>query len=167
MLSDAHKPSHEETPDDVESVTDETDPLADLPHVPHHVNKEIFRSSMKALLLLVAVLLIVGSGIGYLVGAMAGVYGALLGVGVTLIFSGTTIWSMIYTADKSPNVSMAVVMGAWVAKMIVFITIMAILGGHDFYHKIIFAVIVLIGVIGSAILDMRAVTKGRLPYVTP
>lgn len=138
-----------------------------VPVVPHHVNKEIFQSSMRYLFWLLAGLTVLGVVVGYFVGKMPGVWGALLGVAVALVFSGTTIWSMLHTADKSPNYTMAVVLGAWIGKMFFFVIVLAVLGQFDFYHRVVFAVVILIGVIGSALLDMRAVTKGRQPYVTP
>ena len=141
--------------------------MAGMPIVPSHVTKEIFNSALKSMLILVVVVLVVGSGIGYLVAGLPGVWSALLAVGVTLIFSGTTIWSMIYTADKSPNTTMAVVLGAWVIKMLFFIIFLAALTDATFYHKTTFGIIVLVAVFGSALLDMRAVIKGRMPYVTP
>lgn len=140
---------------------------APLPVVPPHVTKEIFNAALKSMIILVAVVLVVGSLVGYFTTGLPGLWAALLAVGVTLIFSGTTIWSMIYTADKSPNTTMAVVLGAWVAKMLFFIIVLAILATFDFYDKTTFAILVLIGVFGSALLDMRAVIKGRAPYVTP
>lgn len=145
----------------------EYDPMAGLPVVPAHVTKEIFHSALKSMLLLVVVVLIVGSGLGYLFAGIPGVWSALLAVGVTLIFSGTTIWSMLFTADKAPNTTMAVVLGAWVAKMGILLVILAVLNTQDFYHKTTFGIIVLVAVFGSALLDMRAVIKGRMPYVTP
>ena len=150
-----------------EQVAEQIEASSAIPTVPGHVNKQIFQSSLRALLLLEVALVVLGSVVGFLVGGTAGIWGALLGAAVTLLFSGTTIWSMLYTANKSPNATMAIVMGAWIAKMLVFVIVMAILGHQEFFHKIIFAVIVLIGVIGSALLDMRAVTQGRMPYVTP
>lgn len=141
--------------------------MAGMPIVPSHVTKQIFNSALKSMLILVLVVLFVGSGIGYLVAGLPGVWSALLAVGVTLIFSGTTIWSMIYTSDKSPNTTMAVVLGAWVGKMLFFIIALAILSDATFYHKTTFGIIVLVAVFGSALLDMRAVIKGRMPYVTP
>lgn len=140
---------------------------AAIPVIPGHVNKEIFQSSMRALLWLLGGLTILGVVVGYLVGGLPGIWGALLGVGVALVFSGTTIWSMLHTADKSPNYTMAVVLGAWIGKMFFFVIILAVLGQFDFYHRVVFAVVILLGVIGSALLDMRAVTKARQPYVTP
>lgn len=139
---------------------------AQIPVVPPHVTKEIFASALRATLIMLVVLTVVGIGVGALVAGSAGVWGALLGVAVTLIFSGTTIASMLYTADKGPNTTMAVLLGGWIAKMAVLIIVLAVLGQMDFYHRMVFAVIVLVGVIGSAALDMRSVIRGREPYIT-
>lgn len=138
-----------------------------IPVVPPHVTKEIFASALRATLIMLVVLTVVGIGVGALVAGMAGVWAAVLGVGVTLIFSGTTIASMLYTADKGPNATMAMLLGGWIAKMLVLVILLAILGQMDFYHHMIFAVIVMIGVVGSAALDMLSVVRGRQPYVNP
>ena len=140
---------------------------AQIPVVPAHVTKEIFASALRSTLIMLVVLTVVGIGVGALVAGVAGVWAALLGVGVTLIFSGTTIVSMLYTADKGPNATMAVLLGGWIAKMAVLIILLAVLGQLDFYHRMVFAIIVLVGVIGSAALDMRSVIRGREPYITP
>lgn len=138
-----------------------------IPVVPPHVTKEIFASALRATLIMLVVLTVVGIGVGALVAGLPGVWAALLGVAVTLIFSGTTIASMLYTADKGPNVTMAMLLGGWIAKMLVLVILLAILGQMDFYHHMIFAVIVMIGVVGSAALDMLSVVRGRQPYVNP
>jgi hypothetical protein len=166
MLSDSTPASP--APDAPEEGQNESvDPLTGLPVVPHHVNKEIFQSAMRALVILLIALAVLGTVVGYLVGGLPGVWGALLGVAVALVFSGTTIWSMLHTADKSPNYTMGVVLGAWIGKMFFFVIVLAVLGQFSFYHKVVFAIVILIGVIGSALLDMWAVAKGRQPYVTP
>lgn len=140
---------------------------AELPYVPEHVSKEIFRSALRATLALLVGLAVLGVGIGYLVSGTPGVWAAALGVGIALLFSGSTIASMLYTADKSPNTMMAVLMGVWIAKMVVLVVILALLGQADFYDRVVFAVVVLVGVVGSAGLDMYSVVKGRQPYVSP
>lgn len=158
--------SHPETPGTPETNPD-YDPLEGLPVLPASANKEVFRLSLKWLTYLIVGLLVVGAGVGYAVAQSHGVWGALLGVAITVVFSGSTIWSMLFTADKSPTVTMGVVMGAWLVKMIIFVVAIAILAQFDFYHRVIFVVVLMIGAIGSAGLDMIAVTKVRQPYVTP
>ena len=157
----AHEPAHE--------PAREPGPAAGpgaLPYVPEHVSKDIFRSALRATLALLVVLAVVGVGVGYLVDGSAGVWGAALGVGVSLLFSGSTIASMLYTADKSPTTMMAVLMGVWIVKMVVLVAVLAVLGQLDFYHRLVFAVVVLVGVVGSAALDMYSVVKGRQPYIS-
>ena len=140
---------------------------APIPVVPPHVTAEIFRAALRATGAMLVVLVVLGVGIGALVAGVPGVWGAVLGVAITLLFSGTTILSMMYTADKSPSTTMAVVLGAWIAKMAVLIVIFATVGQMDFYHRTIFAAVVLVGVVGSAALDMYSVIKGREPYTSP
>jgi hypothetical protein len=60
-----------------------------------------------------------------------------------------------------------VVLGAWFAKIVFMIIVIASIRNEEFYNKPIFAVILLIGAIGSAALDILAVSKVRQPYVTP
>lgn len=140
---------------------------APIPVVPSHVTAEIFQAALRATLALLVVLVVLGVGIGALVAGLPGVWGAMLGVAITLLFSGTTILSMLYTADKSPSTTMAVILGAWIGKMVVLVAILATVGQMDFFHRVIFAVVVLVGVVGSAALDMYSVVKGREPYTTP
>lgn len=149
-------PDHSSDPDGLE-----------VPVVPPHVTGEIFRSALRATLALLVVLVVLGVGIGVLVAGLPGVWAAMLGVAITLLFSGTTILSMVFTADKSPSTTMAVILGAWIAKMVVLVAILATVGQMDFFHRTIFAVVVLVGVVGSASLDMYSVIKGREPYTNP
>lgn len=146
---------------------EEYNPLEGMPVMPSSANKDVFKLSLKWLTYLVVALLVLGVGIGALVAGSSGVWGALLGVAITLVFSGTTIWSMLFTADKAPTTTMGVVMGAWIVKMLIFVVALAVLAEFDFYHKVVFVVVLLIGAIGSAALDMLAVTKVRAPYVIP
>lgn len=138
-----------------------------IPELPHSANAEVFRLSLKFTAILLVALLVLGSGIGFAIDGTAGLWGALIGVFVALVFSGTTIWSMIHTADKSPNYLMAVVLGAWIAKIAFLIIIVFVIRDLEFYNKPIFAVVLLIGTIGSAVLDLVATSKVRQPYVTP
>jgi hypothetical protein len=58
-------------------------------------------------------------------------------------------------------------MTSWLAKLVVLIAVLVVLRGMDFYDRWVFAGVLLVGVIGSAVLDYRAVSQGRIPYVEP
>ncbi|WP_244286223.1 hypothetical protein [Cellulosimicrobium cellulans] len=127
----------------------------------------VFRRALRDVLVLLGALTVLGVAIGALVSGLTGVWGALLGVGVALVFSATTVWVMLRTVDASPTTTAAVVMGSWLAKMVVLIAVLVVLRGMDFYDRWVFAGVLLVGVIGSAVLDYRAVSRGRIPYVEP
>ena len=141
--------------------------LADLGALAPDPVRAVFRTALRDMLLLLAVLGVLGVVVGALVAGLPGVWGALLGLGVTVVFSGTTVVSMLATAHASPATTGSIIMGAWLLKMIVVIALLAVLRDLDFYHRVVFAVVLLIGVLGSALLDYRAVRRGRVPYTNP
>lgn len=129
--------------------------------------REVFRTALRGMLLLLAGLSVLGVPLGYAAAGMPGVWGALIGVGLALVFSGTTVVSMLSTSGSSATKMAAVVMGAWLGKVIVLIAVLAVLRGQDFYSRGVLAVALIVGVVGAALLDYRAVSAGRVPYVTP
>jgi hypothetical protein len=127
----------------------------------------VFRRALRDMGVLVAACLVLGVGIGYLVAGTPGVWGAVIGAGIALLFSGTTTLSMLLTSHTAPGRMMAVIMGTWLGKLAVVIVLLAVLRGMDFYDRYVLAAVVAVAVIGSALLDYRAVARGRVPYVTP
>ena len=127
----------------------------------------VFRRALRDMLVLVAVLAVLGVGIGVLVAGSAGAWGALIGVAVALVFSGTTVVSMLLTARSTPTTTGAVVLGAWLGKMIVLIAVLTVLQDRTFYDRPVLVVVLLVGVLGSVVLDYRAVVRGRVPYTDP
>jgi hypothetical protein len=127
----------------------------------------VLRTALRDGLILVAGLAVLGSLVGFLVAGLPGLWGALIGAVLAAFFCGTTVWSMLYTVGKGATVMGAVVMGSWLAKMVVLIVVMVVLTQYDFYDRIVLFVVLLLGAVGSAVLDYRAVQSGRIPYVQP
>ena len=129
--------------------------------------RAVFRTALRDILVVVAALAVVGILVGYLISGVPGVWGAVLGVAMTIVFSGTTVISMLKTADANPTTTAAVVLGSWLAKMLVLILVLALLRQFDFYDRFVLGGVLMVGVIGAALIDFRAVTRGRVPYVIP
>lgn len=131
--------------------------------------RAVFRRALRDMLVLVAVVGVLGVVLGALLAPVPshGVLGALIGAAVALVFSGTTVLTMLRTTESSAATTGVVVLGAWLVKMIALVALFAVLGGMDFYDRKVLAVVTLVGVIGSAVLDYRAVVTGRVPYVEP
>lgn len=132
---------------------------------PGGTSSEVFRTALRSMLWLLVALTAIGAAAGWAVAAAPGVWGALIGVAITLVFSGTTVVAMLGTARSDATTTAAVVLGSWLGKMLVVIVVLAVLRGHDFYDRIVLAIVLTTGVIGSAVLDFRAVQRGRVPYV--
>ncbi len=129
--------------------------------------RAVLRRALRHLVWLLAGLAVVGSVLGWLTAGAAGVWGALIGVGIAAVFSGTTVLSHLRTADSSVQVTGAVILGAWLVKIVVIIAVLAALRPLEFYDRNMLALTLVIGVLGSVYLDYLAVTKARIPYVQP
>lgn len=142
-----------------------TDPTAGAPAP--DPTAAVFRRALRDTALLLGALTVLGIGVGALVAGVPGVWGAVIGVGLALVFSGTTVVAMLRTLHSAPHTMAAVVMGTWLAKVLVVIVALALLREQDFYSRGVLAAVLALGVLGSAVLDYRAVSTGRVPYVEP
>jgi hypothetical protein len=120
-----------------------------------------------ALTLLIAV---AGSLIGYLAAGIPGLISALIGAGLTAVFMGLTAFSIIVAArvaqdEASSVLFFGVVLGVWLLKFIVFITILVILRTAPFIDPIVMFVSIVAAVIGSLFVDVLAYVRARVPYV--
>jgi hypothetical protein len=135
------------------------------PRITNTAAKEAFRRALRDMLVLLAVLLVLGVGIGAAVAGAKGVWGALIGVALALVFSGTTVISVLRTADDPPARAIAVIMSLWLGKIVVVVLVLAVLSHFDFYSRGVLGAVLLAGVLGSAYLDLRSVQRARIPYV--
>ncbi|MBU4213039.1 MAG: hypothetical protein KJ792_00105 [Actinobacteria bacterium] len=127
----------------------------------------VLRTALRSTLVLLVVLAVIGVAVGALLAGTAGVWAAVIGVGMALVFSATTTVALLRTARSAPAVMGAWVMGTWLVKVFVVIVVLGVLRGYDFYSKPVLAAVLGLGVVGSALLDYRAVSTGRVPYVEP
>lgn len=145
-----------------------TEQAPDAPDAPRGAAEQaVLRAALRDCLILVGGLAVLGSLVGLLVAGLPGLWGALIGAALAAFFCATTVWSMLYTVGKGPTAMGAVVMGSWLAKMVVLIVVLVIITQFDFYDRVVLFVVLLLGAVGSALLDYRAVRNGRLPYVEP
>ena len=129
--------------------------------------RAVFRTALRDLLVFDAALAVGAVATGWFVAGASGLWGAVLGAGLILVFSGTTVVSMLKTATSSATTTAAVVMGGWLVKMLVLIVALAVLREFDFYDKRVLGAVLAVGVVGAALVDYRAVARGRVPNVTP
>ena len=113
---------------------------------------------------------VVGSIIGWLVAAQAGLVSALIGAGITAVFMAFTavsimIASKIARTEESVMLFFGIILGSWLLKFVVFIFLMVILREQPFIDPIIMFVSILAAVLGSLVVDVLAYVRSRVPYV--
>jgi hypothetical protein len=129
-----------------------------------------FREALRFMAWLLAGLLVVGVVVGALVAGVSGVVAAVLAVLLAAVFSGTTVLSMLRTGDADPARFMGVVMGMWLVKMLIVFVAVIVVGQIDYFGsaaRLVLGVLLLVGVLGSAVLDYVAVSRARVPYISP
>ena len=110
---------------------------------------------------------VIGAIIGLATQGSAGLWGALLGGVVGVIFCISTVVTMLISEGRSPQFLAAVVLGGWLAKMLVIIVMLAILRDLTFYDKYVLAGTLVAIVLASLAIEMRAVMTARVPIVEP
>lgn len=124
----------------------------------------ILRQALRWAVTLTIVVAGLGAAIGWFVAEMPGVWGALMGAALTLVFCGTTIVAMMLTTNSGATTMAGVVVGSWFLKVVVTLGLVIAVRDATFYDKPVFVATVVVAVIGTLALDMRAVSSGRMPY---
>jgi hypothetical protein len=124
------------------------------------------RRALVQITVLVVALAGVGAVVGLLVAGVAGVWGALIGAALGLLFCGATVAAMLVAGRLPPASMMAVTMGVWLVKVVVLLIVVAVLDKQSFYSAKVLVAVLLLVLLGSLVIDARAVLRGRVPYVT-
>jgi len=118
------------------------------------------------LTLLVAAL---GSLIGYFVAGINGVWAGLTGSVMAFVFSGLTALSVYIGSKFNLGVMMAMVLGGWVIKMVLFLILFGFLKNVDWFDRAAGPVLffsLVATVIFGLLLDIWLVTKARFSPAT-
>lgn len=127
----------------------------------------MLRRALRDVLVFLTVLGVLGFALGALLveDRTAAMWGALIGWGLALVFSASTVLVMLLTARRSLTAAMGALVGTWLVKTLLVLVVVALLRDQDFYDRAVLVLVVVVGVLGSVLLDYRAVVRGRVPYV--
>jgi hypothetical protein len=105
--------------------------------------------------------------VGYLVAGLPGLWGALMGAGVAALFMVGTAATMLATADKPLHVASAAGVGGWLAKILVLFAVLVLIKDKNFYSPGAFFVALVLAIVGSFVIEARAVLRSRVPTFEP
>ncbi|ROP60666.1 hypothetical protein [Curtobacterium sp. PhB115] len=137
------------------------------PNALDHV-RPVFRRIITWGAILAVALAVVGGVVGFLVAGGPGLVGGLLGAVLSVVFLGLTAVSVLVAlrVSKGQMISGAffgIVMGTWILKFILFIVLLVLLKDRDWVDFPVLAIVIIIGVVGSLVIDVVAVAKARIP----
>jgi hypothetical protein len=108
---------------------------------------------------------LIGGAAGMVIASVAGLVSALIGAAMALVFVSMTALSVWLGGKLSLGGFFGVVLGGWIAKLLIFIGLVVLLKGATFIVGPILFVCIVLSVIGSLVLDAIVVFKTRIPTV--
>lgn len=130
----------------------------------------IIRRAVRYGAILTAIVIVVGGLIGLLVGGVPGLISALVGAGVTAIFMGLTAISFLVAGrlGRLPEgivIYYGIILGTFIIKFVVFLVLVISLRGAHWLNPTIFGLTTIAAVLGTLIVDVLALQRGRVTYV--
>lgn len=114
---------------------------------------------------------VVGGVIGFIVDGGVGLISALIGTALAVIFMGVTAATILLAnrfsgSDMFVGAFFGIVLGGWMLKFVVFLIVVFLLKDQSWVNPVILFLSVIVGVIGSLIVDVMVMLKSRMPYVS-
>ena len=117
-----------------------------------------------------AVIVILGSTLGYLLAGIPGLLSALAGAILAAVFMSLTAVSILIAERVTKGTSstgsyFGIIIGAWALKLLVFVGFALVLREQSWFLPAWFFGAVVIAIVGSLIGDVVAFNRARIPYV--
>jgi hypothetical protein len=143
------------------------------PHAEHPApsSNPVLANALKYGALLALAIAVVMGIIGWFVAGGPGVAGALIGTAMALVFLGITAASILVAnrfirSDLYVGVFFGIVLGSWLLKFVLFIVLSIVLRGQPWISPVILFISIVAGVVGSLLVDVIVVARGRVPYAS-
>jgi phosphoglycerol transferase MdoB-like AlkP superfamily enzyme len=105
--------------------------------------------------------------IGWLTNGTSGLYGALLGFAIAVVFTGITTVLALSTKNMSAQKLGVIVLTSWLLKIVLLILFLVWLRGEDFYHRPTLLFSLLIGLAVHLLVESLITLKSKEIYVSP
>ncbi|MDY0892877.1 hypothetical protein [Frigoribacterium sp. CFBP9030] len=128
--------------------------------------RSIFVQVLRYTAVLALVIAVVGGGAGYLAAGTDGLYSALLGTALAVLFAGITAASMLVAIRFELAAFFGIVMGAWLLKLVIFIVLLVLVRDQPFVNDVVLFLSLVVSIIGTLAIDALVVVRGRLSHVS-
>jgi ATP synthase protein I len=137
--------------------------LSDMPRTHADSVRKLADAMLQYALWPALAVVVAGITVGTLVAGVEGSLGALVGGIVAFASSLGTLWLMRRTAAFNPLLLMGAAMGGFIAKMLILLVVMLLLGNVGFLHKESLAFTMLAVIVVWAAMDMIAFRRTKIP----
>ncbi|WP_062212841.1 hypothetical protein [Demequina oxidasica] len=127
----------------------------------------VYRTALRRTGLGLLALAIIAIVVGALVAGGRGVVAGLVGVGVSALAGLTTQAAMSWGHKRSTDQMTMAVAGSWLLKMVIIVAALLILQNIESFHKQLFAIFAVSGVLLTLAVDFWVLRASRVPYVIP
>ena len=128
--------------------------------------RSIFTKILTYTGLLALAIAVVGGGAGWLTAGSDGLWSALVGVALAIVFAGITAGSMLIAIRFRLAAFFGIVMGAWLLKIVVFIVLLVLVRDQPFVDDVVLFLALVVSIVGTLVIDALVVVRGRLPHVS-
>jgi len=128
--------------------------------------RSIFTKILTYTGLLALVIAVVGGGLGYAFAGSDGLWSALVGVALAVVFAGITAASMLVAIRFRLAAFFGIVMGAWLLKLVIFVVLLVLVKDQPFVNDIVLFLALVVSIVGTLAIDALVVVRGRLGNVS-
>lgn len=125
----------------------------------------MIRTVLVRMLLTTLAAALLGSGVGYLIAQLPGVWAALIASGLGLFFTATTVALIYLVVGRGPELLQIVLLGGWLIKMAVVLVLILWLRTMDFYHRGTFVGVLILLAVALLVVELYTVLTTRLPII--
>ena len=128
--------------------------------------QSVFTKVLKLGSLLIASIAVLGSVIGFFAAGLPGLFGALAGAAIALIFVSLTAISVLVGSKLSLGGFYGVVLGGWILKLVLFVLAISVLKSIEGLNGVAVFATLVASVLGSLVVDALVVTNSKIPAVS-
>jgi hypothetical protein len=130
--------------------------------------RPVFRRILLQGAVLAVALAVVGGVVGLLVAGGPGLAGGLIGAVMSVVFCGLTAVSVLLAIRFSHGQMISgaffgTIMGTFLVKFVLFIVVLVSLKDRDWVSTPVLAVAIIVGVVGSLVIDVSVIARSRVP----
>ncbi|MEA9985191.1 MULTISPECIES: hypothetical protein [Subtercola] len=127
--------------------------------------------ALKVAAIVTVALIVVGGVAGYFIDSWVGVTSAVIGSAMAFVFLAITAASILianrsYASPLFTVMFFSIVLGAWLLKFVLFIVVALLLRDEPWINKVVLFGFLIVGVIGTLVVDVVVVSRTRMPYVS-